>query len=127
MTRSVKPTVLGMAAVAVAAFAVTAFAQEGGAQGVPAGTTRPPASAPTGEQLFAAKCAVCHDAGGWGTRALSRRVPADQALLTQRAGLPAAYAVMVVRQGVGSMPPFTPTDLSDADLDRLAEWLETKK
>jgi mono/diheme cytochrome c family protein len=41
--------------------------------------------------------------------------------------LPAAYIVYVVRHGTGSMPPFTPTELTDAQLARLAKWLARPK
>lgn len=80
-----------------------------------------------GEALFASKCASCHDRAGWGTRALARRMPMDQAELLKRDVVPAALVKFVVRRGIGSMPQFTPTDLNDDDLDRLAQWLETRR
>ena len=43
---------------------------------------------------------------------------------TKRAGS-AALVRYVVRRGVGSMPRLTPTDLTDEDLARVAQWLET--
>lgn len=76
--------------------------------------------------LFASKCALCHQKGGWGTRTLAKRVPPEQAELLNRRALPADYVKHVVRRGIGSMPQFTPTDLSDAELDRLAFWLEKR-
>lgn len=77
-----------------------------------------------GAALFAQKCAACHDSAGWGTRALARRVSQGQAELAFRKGLTADYVRYVVRHGVGSMPPFTPTDLSDAELRELGAWLQ---
>ena len=74
--------------------------------------------------LFQQKCAACHDSAGWGTRALARRVPQGQAELAVRKGLTADYVRYVVRHGIGSMPPFTPTDLSDAELRQLGAWLQ---
>lgn len=85
-----------------------------------------PAPARTGADLFASKCALCHQKGGWATRALAKRVPLDQAELLNRKDLPADYVKQVVRRGIGSMPQFTPTDLSDEELDRLAAWLEKR-
>ncbi len=80
----------------------------------------------SGEQVFNDKCVLCHDAGGWGTRSLAKRVPKGEAELLRRKDLPPAYTKIVVRRGIGSMPQFTPTDLSDADLDAVAIWLEQR-
>ncbi len=46
-----------------------------------------------------------------------------QAELRKRRDLPPAYVEYVVRHGVGSMPQFTPTELTDAQLAALAQWL----
>ncbi|WP_305095584.1 c-type cytochrome [Croceibacterium aestuarii] len=75
------------------------------------------------EQFYDARCAYCHDARGWGTRKLAERVPPGQAELRKRRGLPPAYVEYVVRHGAGSMPQFTPTELTDAQLAALAQWL----
>lgn len=83
-----------------------------------------PEPRPTAEALFAQKCADCHGPTGWGTRALARRMAPDRAELLRRGSIPAALVRHVVRRGVKSMPPFTPTDLDDEELDRLARWLE---
>lgn len=80
----------------------------------------------TGEQIFADKCVFCHDARGWGTRSLARRTPEGQAQLLDRQVLPAVLVRYAVRRGVGSMPQFTPTEISDAELDNLAAWLSTR-
>lgn len=77
-----------------------------------------------GAVLFEQKCAACHDSTGWGTRALARRVRPGQAELAVRKGLTADYVRYVVRHGVGSMPSFTPTDLSDPELGALGAWLQ---
>lgn len=78
----------------------------------------------TGEEIFADKCIYCHDTRGWGTRILARRTPEDQAELTRRESLPAAYTSLVVRRGIGSMPGFTPTDLTDEEVAEVARWLD---
>ena len=86
----------------------------------------PPEQQRSAPQLFADTCIYCHDTGGWGTRALSQRVPAGDAELLEREDLPAVFTRAVVRRGIGSMPPLTPTDLTDEELDRLARWLDEK-
>ena len=78
----------------------------------------------TAPEIFAATCVHCHDSGGWGTRTLAQRVPAGEAALLRRKDLPAALTRLAVRRGVGAMPPLTPTDLTDEELDRLARWLD---
>lgn len=103
--------VLGLAPLLPATLVLSATAQE------------LPRSAP---ELFAATCAYCHDTGGWGTRKLAQRVPAGEAALLDRRNLPPALTRLAVRRGIGSMPPLTPPDLSDEELDRLARWLEDK-
>lgn len=85
------------------------------------------AAAMDGAALFAANCAQCHDKTGWGTRALSKRMSPERAELLRRETIPASFVKHVVRHGIASMPQFTRTDLSDAELDRLADWLETRK
>jgi mono/diheme cytochrome c family protein len=95
-----------------------------------AATAAAPAQSPTrpGPQEHAAAvfrqvCTSCHGPAGWATRTLARRMPADQALLTNRRDLTPDYLRAVVRGGIGSMPRFTPTDLSDAEITALAAWL----
>ncbi|MFC3099034.1 c-type cytochrome [Alteraurantiacibacter palmitatis] len=82
-------------------------------------------SPPPGEALFAEKCGLCHLEGGFGTRVLARRVPQGQALLQNRASLPAAYTMAVVRRGIGSMPQIRAAELGDAELAAIARYLET--
>lgn len=84
-----------------------------------------PSNPPAGEALFVEKCGLCHLEGGFGTRVLERRVPPGQALLQDRASLPAAYTVAVVRQGIGSMPQIRAAELGDGELAAIARYLET--
>jgi len=81
----------------------------------------PPAHQPAA--VFGRICLSCHGPTGWGTRALSRRMPRDQALLANRRDLTPEVLHAVLRHGIGSMPSLTPTDLSDAEIDALAAWL----
>ena len=106
--------------------ALAASAQDGAAP-VPAAPVRvETATTPrSGPEIFAATCVFCHDARGWGTRSLARRTPAGQAELLQREVLPPVLVRHAVRRGVGSMPQFTPTEITDEELEILATWLET--
>ena len=54
------------------------------------------------EQVFSTRCAYCHDATGWGTRALARRMPESEAALL-------------------------PSELTDKELEDLANWLENRR
>jgi mono/diheme cytochrome c family protein len=73
--------------------------------------------------LFGTHCGICHGEMGTGTMMLGRRLGRDRALLDERTDLDAGYIRQVVRNGVGSMPPQTRVDLSDAELDRVAAYL----
>ena len=79
------------------------------------------------EEIYTSRCIHCHGARGWGTRVLARRVPDGQAQLTSREALPAALTRLVVRRGIGSMPQFTPTEITDAELAALADWLDKRR
>jgi len=79
----------------------------------------------TGPEIFADTCVFCHDARGWGTRSLVQRTPPGQAELLQRQVLPPALVRNAVRRGVGSMPQFTPTEITDEELEVLAVWLDS--
>lgn len=50
----------------------------------------------------------------------------DQALLTERNNLSRDYTEYIVRHGLKSMPPFAPSDLSDAKLKALTAFLVRK-
>lgn len=94
-----------------------------------AANAQPAGQAPvrSAEDLFAAKCSHCHEKGGWGTRALAKRVEPEVAELRKREPIPSEYLKYVVRRGIGSMPQFTVTDLSNEELDRLATWFEKQQ
>lgn len=77
----------------------------------------------SGQQLFHARCGACHLAGGGGTVSLERRVGKEKSLLEQRKDLLPLYIRTVVRQGIGTMPWFTRTELPDADLAAIADYL----
>ena len=79
----------------------------------------------TGKQVFDRHCVHCHAASdeATGTLQLARTRGKDKAVLTERKDLPAAYIAIVVRNGLRAMPPFVPSDLTDAQLTALTEYL----
>jgi mono/diheme cytochrome c family protein len=78
----------------------------------------------TGRELFEHYCSYCHGSSdGPGTVQLKRTRGADKALLTERADLAPDYIEYVVRHGLKSMPPFAPSDLTEAKLKALVAFL----
>src|SRR5690348_4157951 len=81
----------------------------------------------TGKEIFDHYCTYCHGSkDGPGTMQLGRTRGKGQALLTERTNLTADYIEYVVRHGLKSMPPFAPSDLTDAKLKALAAFLAKK-
>ena len=78
-----------------------------------------------GKRLFDRHCAECHAAGFGhpGTQQLGWTRGADRAVLEQRSDLPAAYISLIVRNGLQEMPAFRPTEINDAELRQLADYL----
>ena len=59
-----------------------------------------------------------------GTQALQARYRGTKpAALEQRTDLTREFVTVVVRRGLGAMPFFRPTELSDDDLDALVAYL----
>jgi len=78
----------------------------------------------TGKEVFEHYCSACHGAAdGPGTMQLARTRGKEQALLVERNNLTTDYIEFVVRHGLRSMPPFVPSDLTDARLQALAAFL----
>jgi mono/diheme cytochrome c family protein len=78
----------------------------------------------TGREVFEHYCSYCHSSSdGPGTVQLKRTRGADKALLTERADLAPDYIEYVVRHGLKSMPPFAPSDLTEAKLKALVAFL----
>lgn len=65
------------------------------------------------EQIWRSSCGYCH--GG-----------APGAPELRGAGLPPIVIMQVARQGAPGMPPFHQSEISDADLKQLAEWISTQ-
>ena len=74
-----------------------------------------------GEALYVEHCAMCHGANGMGTGLLGRRT--QPALLEERGNLPAQYVIVAARQGIGNMPAIPRGEVSDADLQEIADYL----
>ena len=85
------------------------------------------AAVPAGKRLFDFWCLPCHEAGSGhaGTQAIGRRLGFDQSVLLQRSGLTPAYVQTIVRNGFQMMPPFRPTEITDTELQLLAEYVAT--
>ncbi|MFO1400884.1 MAG: cytochrome c [Steroidobacteraceae bacterium] len=82
-----------------------------------------PATWRRGQQLFTARCALCHVGFAPGTIMLGRRLGKERALLAERTDLAADYVRQVVRHGLLSMPPFTRVDLDDGELAQVIAFL----
>jgi len=80
----------------------------------------PPAK-PDGKALYREKCIMCHDKMGMGTGILSRRVKVAE--LLQRSDLNAAYIVTAARGGIGNMPAIPRGEVSDSQLQAIADYL----
>jgi mono/diheme cytochrome c family protein len=76
-----------------------------------------------GRKLYNGSCVYCHGPNVWGTFTLGRRLGADRAVLDQRTDLVAPYVKVVIRAGLGSMPAFRRTELSDAEADAIVDYL----
>lgn len=79
-----------------------------------------------GQQLYGVHCIYCHGAGPGraGTTALARRIGAQRSVLENRSDLDGAYVQVIVRHGLNAMLPLRRTELSDAELGRIVEWLQ---
>jgi (+)-pinoresinol hydroxylase len=85
-----------------------------------------PAGATPGRAVFWDHCEACHGDGPGkpGTAALAAKYNgARPALLEQRTDLTPEIVKTIVRNGVSIMPIFRKTELSDADLNLLADYL----
>lgn len=99
--------------------------------------TRPhsPPSVARGEAVFRKVCAPCHGAGPGndgspmlpGTAKLQAKYQgAVPAAVEQRRDLTADALRVFVRNGVGAMPRFRKTEISDEDLEAMAAWLSAQ-
>lgn len=88
----------------------------------------PAAKAPDGGDLYAMYCAGCHDPGpGHGATMLLAQKGAAVPSLIGREDLDYDYLHSVVRQGLIEMPPFRPTELSDAQIKQVYDHIMAQK
>ena len=80
-----------------------------------------------GKVLFEATCVYCHNARGFATERLRTRLPEDRSVLTERTDLDPAYIRTIVRNGLASMPAYTPTDLNEEEIRAIAAYLTRKR
>lgn len=76
---------------------------------------------PDGKALYKEKCSMCHDKTGMGTGLLSRRMKVAE--LLQRSDLNADAVVAAARAGIGNMPAIARGEVSDRDLEAIADFL----
>jgi mono/diheme cytochrome c family protein len=78
-----------------------------------------------GRRAYEKHCAECHadEVGRPGTQQLGWTRGEALAVLEERTDLSAEYIRAVVRNGLFEMTPFFPSELPDAELDALAEYL----
>jgi mono/diheme cytochrome c family protein len=75
------------------------------------------------EALFVEKCGMCHRQMGMGTVILARRMDPAKAMLEKRSDLTTAYVIASVRNGIGNMPRITRGEVSDPQLEVIAQYL----
>ena len=82
-------------------------------------------AANSGEAAYRHNCLHCHadSQEAPGTLQLGRTRGKERALLVGRKDLPAEYIRFVVRNGLNSMPPFLPSQVSDAEIAAVAAYL----
>jgi mono/diheme cytochrome c family protein len=78
-----------------------------------------------GKSTFTRYCAECHASGFGhpGTQQLGWTRGEKLALLESRKDLSADYVTLIVRNGLLEMPAYRPTEISDATLAQLAQYL----
>ena len=103
-----------------------ASAQEASRSSAWTRTTPKSQGEPKGYVQFQDYCSMCHGEGPGqpGTMALEAKYKGAQpALLSQRTDLTPQLIKLYVRNGISIMPIFRKTEISDADLDLIADYL----
>lgn len=76
-----------------------------------------------GKALYEATCNYCHNARGFATERLRTRLPEASSILVDRTDLDPTYIRTIVRNGLASMPAYTPTDLNEAQIKTISAYL----
>ncbi len=86
------------------------------------------AGTPDGKALFTERCGMCHQTNGMGVGLLSRRAgDTSKGLLESRTDLSAAVVKVVVRNGIINMPRISRGEVSDPELNAIADYLSRGK
>lgn len=83
-----------------------------------------------GEAVYDKWCSICHSPGPYpGTIALTERYEGTDipGVLVERTNLQPAFVKLIVRKGVANMPDFRKTEITDAELDALADYLSKQQ
>ena len=82
-----------------------------------------------GKQVFDRYCAECHAPGFGhpGTMQLEQIRGKALSVLEARKDLVGAYVTTVVRNGLSEMPPYRPSEIDDAALTALVQYLAPGK
>jgi len=82
-------------------------------------------AARSGEQIYQRHCQSCHAPGPGhpATLLLAEKLGPDKAVIKGRADLTAGYIKTIVRGGLLEMPPFRPTEITDGELDVIADYI----
>jgi mono/diheme cytochrome c family protein len=81
-----------------------------------------------GKALFTERCGMCHQTNGMGVGLLSRRAgDTSKGLLENRTDLSAAVVKVVVRNGIINMPRISRGEVSDPELNAIADYLSRGK
>jgi mono/diheme cytochrome c family protein len=75
------------------------------------------------EALYVEECSMCHRAFGMGTTLLARRLGPERAMLEARDNLSAQFVIIAAREGIGNMPRMSRGEVSDEELQQIAEYL----
>jgi mono/diheme cytochrome c family protein len=82
---------------------------------------------PRGKVVYDRYCSACHNPGNWAAFKLTQRNGEKLALLEQRTDLSSALVITAIRSGIGNMPPYRLTEVSNADAQAVADYLTRKR
>lgn len=79
----------------------------------------------SGQELYEQWCAGCHDPGPGhpGTMRMEGDFGPENSVLRDMQAINRPLIHYAVRQGFQMMPPFRPTELTDEEVDRIADYL----
>ncbi|KPL69480.1 cytochrome C [Erythrobacter sp. SG61-1L] len=129
-----KPLAFAVAALMLGTFAACSSGAEEAAPPPPRGGPAPAPDPVTlamrpaaqgGEKAYVEKCIMCHGANGMGSGLLARRI--DVPDLEKRTDLDRNYVILAARHGIGNMPAIPRGEVSDAQLEQIADYLASGK